>query len=291
MAESAPGYAGPFVITGLSGAGKTVLSRSLEDIGYLCVDNIPLQLVPQLFETTDDAARLVVVLDVRATGMISEFPRVFHDLKARWDGLRLVFVEASHEILRRRFSIARRPHPLRDRSVERAIADELESLREVRALSDLIVDTTNLSPHDLRRQILALAGIEDLETLELVEVQSFSYLQGVPPTASLVFDVRFLPNPYFEKSLRALAGDDPRVREWLDTHGEVHEAFERLMDLISFLLPRYRHELKSQLTIAVGCTGGRHRSVYMAERMAAFLRDGGHQVEVRHRDKDRWRYS
>lgn len=290
MPESSA-YVGPFVITGLSGAGKTVLSRSLEDIGYLCVDNIPLQLVPQLFEITDEAERLVVVLDVRATGMISDFPSVFHKLKSRWDGLRLVFVEASHEILRQRFSIARRPHPLRDRSIERAIADELTSLAEVRAIADLIVDTTNLSPHDLRRQVLALAGNEDVETLTLVEVQSFSYLQGVPPTASLVFDVRFLPNPYFEKSLRALPGDDPLVREWLGTHGEVHEAFTRVMDLITFLLPRYRSELKSQLTIAVGCTGGRHRSVYMAERIAELLRETGHHVEVRHRDKDRWRYS
>jgi len=284
-------FAGPFVITGLSGAGKTVLSRSLEDIGYLCVDNIPIQLVRSLFETTEQPERLVVVLDVRATGMSQDFPGLFHHLKARFDGLRLVFVEASHEILQRRFSIARRPHPLRDRSIERAIADEHESLIAVRELADLIVDTTNLSPHDLRRQMLSLAAGEEVEPLELVEVQSFSYLQGVPPTASLVFDVRFLPNPYFEKSLRSLPGDDPRVRAWLDTHGEVTEAIGRLTDLIGYLLPRYRHELKSQLTIAVGCTGGRHRSVSVAERIAEYLRQGGHQVELRHRDKDRWRYT
>jgi UPF0042 nucleotide-binding protein len=291
MAMTEGGFQGPFVITGLSGSGKTVLSRGLEDLGYLCVDNIPLELVPELFSTAEeDLRRLVVVLDVRARGLTEKFPEVFKELSDSHQTVRVVFVEASPEVLLRRFSIARRPHPLRDRSLEQAIADERQALQQLRALADLVVDTTNLSPHDLKRQILSLAGAGLAEQPLTVEVQSFSYLQGVPPTASLVFDVRFLPNPYFEDELRSLAGDDPPVVEWLDRFPEVAEAIQRITELALFLLPRYGHELKSDLVIAVGCTGGRHRSVFVAQRVARGLEDAGYEVLVHHRDKDRWRY-
>ena len=286
------GFAGPFVITGLSGAGKTVLSRSLEDLGYLCVDNIPLELVPLLFARTEgEMRRLVVVLDVRTRGMIQLFPDFYRELKASYGDLRLIFVEAAPEVLLRRFSVARRPHPLRDLPLERAITEERSSMAEFRELADLIIDTTDLSPHDLRRRMLALAEIEPERPGLAIEVQSFSYMQGVPATASLVCDVRFLPNPFFQQELRALSGDDKAVRAWLDRFPEVDEAVGRIMDLISFLLPRYVEEMKSHLTIALGCTGGKHRSVYVAERVAAALREAGHEVVVHHRDKERWRYS
>jgi UPF0042 nucleotide-binding protein len=269
-----------------------VLSRSLEDLGYLCVDNIPLELLPELFaKAEEDLSRLVVVLDVRARGLTEKFPEIFSELSDRCEALRIVFVEASPEILLRRFSIARRPHPLRDRSLEQAIADERESLDGVRKLSDLHIDTTHLSPHDLKRQIVSLAGAAESGQQPTIEVQSFSYLQGVPPTASLVFDVRFLPNPYFENDLRALAGDDDEVVEWLGAFDEVHDAVRRITDLVLYLLPRYGHELKAEVTIAVGCTGGRHRSVYVAQRLAGRLVESGHEVIVHHRDKDHWRYS
>jgi UPF0042 nucleotide-binding protein len=283
-------YVGPFVITGLSGAGKTILSRSLEDIGYLCVDNIPLDLVIDLFDRTEgDRRQLVVVVDVRAKGLTTKLPTIYRQLVGRYPGLRLIFVEASPEMLLRRFSVARRPHPLRDRSLEQAIADERRDLQQVRSLADLIIDTTGLSPHDLRRHVLGLAGVDGAQQLVAIEVQSFSYLQGVPPTASLVFDVRFLPNPFFEASLRSLAGDDPAVVEWLDASPQVDEAMERIAELLSYLLPRYANELKTQLYIAFGCTGGRHRSVYVAERAALMLRKLGYEVAVHHRDKERWR--
>lgn len=284
-------YVGPFIVTGLSGAGKTILSRSLEDIGYLCVDNIPLDLVPDLFERTEgDRRRLVVVVDVRAQGLTTKLPAVYRRLAEHYHGLRLIFVEASPEMLLRRFSVARRPHPLRDRNLEQAIADERRDLDEVRALADLVLDTTNLSPHDLRRHVLSLAGVDRVLTLlSSIEVQSFSYLQGVPPTASLVFDVRFLPNPFFEDGLRALAGDDPEVARWLDASAEVSSALDRILGLLVYLLPRYANELKTHLSIAFGCTGGRHRSVFVAERIAAKLRDKGFEVAVHHRDKQRWR--
>jgi len=292
MSGSEGKFNGPFVITGLSGAGKTVLSRSLEDIGYLCVDNIPLDLVPQLFSRTEEEMdRLAVVLDVRTRGMIQLFSESFRTLRKRYAGLRLIFVGASPEVLLRRFSVARRPHPLRDLGLEQAIGEEMKLLKEVRELADLVVDTTVLSPHDLRRQMLSLAGgSQDRQPLT-VEVQSFSYLQGVPATASLVFDVRFLPNPFFEESLRSLAGNDEPVAEWLGRFDEVDEAFRRVMDLISYLLPRYAEEMKTHVGIAMGCTGGRHRSVFMAERVAKALKKEGHDVVVHHRDKERWRYS
>jgi UPF0042 nucleotide-binding protein len=290
VTEDEARFNGPFVITGLSGAGKTVLSRSLEDIGYICVDNIPLDLVPLLFaRTTEELERLAVVLDVRTPGMIQLFEEFYGELQGHYEGVRLIFVEASPEILLRRFSVARRPHPLRDLSLEQAIAEERETLQAVRTLADLLFDTTGISPHDLRRQILELAGGERDRQPLTIEIQSFSYLQGVPATASLVFDVRFLPNPFFEPSLRSLAGDDEPVAEWLGESSEVKEAFSRIQDLISYLLPQYAEELKSHLGIALGCTGGRHRSVYMAERVAGALRDDGHEVVVHHRDKERWR--
>jgi UPF0042 nucleotide-binding protein len=290
VTEDEARFNGPFVITGLSGAGKTVLSRSLEDIGYICVDNIPLDLVPLLFaRTTEEIERLAVVLDVRTPGMIQLFEEFYGELQGHYEAVRLIFVEASPEILLRRFSVARRPHPLRDLSLEQAIAEERETLQAVRTLADLLFDTTGISPHDLRRQILELAGGERDRQPLTIEIQSFSYLQGVPATASLVFDVRFLPNPFFEPSLRSLAGDDEPVAEWLGESSEVKEAFSRIQDLISYLLPQYAEELKSHLGIALGCTGGRHRSVYMAERVAGALRDDGHEVVVHHRDKERWR--
>jgi UPF0042 nucleotide-binding protein len=233
----------------------------------------------------------VVVLDIRTPGMIQRFPEFFQELKKIIGSLRLIFVEASPQVLLRRFSVARRPHPLRDLSLEQAITEERNALDGVRSLADVVFDTTELSPHDLRRQVLALAGGgRETQTMTL-DVQSFSYQQGVPATASLVFDVRFLPNPFFEEELRAFSGDDRPVAEWLGEFPEVDEAVSRILDLISYLLPRYAAELKTNLGIALGCTGGRHRSVYVANRVAQTLREQGHEVVVHHRDKERWRYS
>jgi len=284
-------FRGPFVITGLSGSGKTVLSRSLEDLGYVCVDNIPLELVPELFSTSKaELEKLVVVVDVRTRGLTEKFAEILRELSEVCSALRVVFVEATPIVLMRRFSIARRPHPLRDRSLEQAIADERASLMPVRELADLIIDTSQLTPHDLKRQILSLAaGSTDTTQKMVVAVQSFSYLQGAPVTASVVFDVRFLPNPYFQDELRSLAGDDEAVVEWFGRFPEVDEAIGRLVDLLLYLLPRYAHELKAEVTIAVGCTGGRHRSVFVAQRIARAVREAGYDVVVHHRDRDRWR--
>jgi len=283
-------FYGPFIITGLSGAGKTVLSRSLEDIGYHCVDNIPLGLVVQLFENTADISRLVVVLDVRTEGFAQGFPEIRERLQERWPDLRVIFVEASPEVLLRRFSVARRPHPLRDLKLADAIAREAEELVGLRDTSDVIIDSSQLNPHELRRRALGLGGLEDARKLMTVDVESFSYLHGVPPIASLVFDVRFLPNPYFIDELRELPGDSEKVETWMEQFSEVDQAVRLLTGIVLELLPRYAAELKSHITIATGCTGGRHRSVFMAKRLANAVGKAGYRVSLHHRDKDRWRY-
>ena len=289
--RSDPSFYGPFVITGLSGSGKSVLSRSLEDIGYTCVDNIPLDLLLNLFQLgRDELERLVVVLDVRTEGFASRFPDIYQTLVAKWPDLRLIFVEAAPSVLLRRFSIARRPHPLRGRNLELAIGEEQERLEPIRGLAEIVIDSTGLNPHELRRQALRIAGVSDPRELLSLDVESFSYLHGVPPTASLVFDVRFLPNPYFVPELRALPGDSDEVMTWMDQFPEVREAVEQILSITLDLLPKYGAELKTHLTIALGCTGGRHRSVFMATRIAEAVKSAGYSVSLNHRDKNRWRF-
>ncbi len=283
--------AGPFVITGLSGSGKSVLSHSLEDLGYHCIDNIPLDLLEALFERYDrvsEVASLAVVLDVRTRGFSERFPSILERLRERYGSLQLLFVEASEDVLLRRYSVTRRPHPLR-LEPQAAVKAEMEFLLPIRQLADVVLNTSALSPHELKRTILALVGIEDPRELLSLSVESFSYLGGVPPVASLVFDVRFLPNPFFVEELRLLNGDHPTLQEWFQRHDEVAEAIDKISDLVLHLLPRYAHELKSHVSIAVGCTGGRHRSVYVASRLTEVISEAGYDVRLSHRDRDRRR--
>ena len=281
--------AGPFVVTGLSGSGKSVLSRSLEDLGYHCIDNIPLDLIEELFARSDsesEVASLVVVLDVRTRGFSARFPEILERLRERYPKLRLLFVEASQEVLLRRYSVSRRPHPLRLEPQE-AFTAEMEALLPIRQLSDVVLNTSALNPHELKRTVLALVGVEDPRSLLTLSVESFSYLGGVPPVASLVFDVRFLPNPFYEERLRAHTGDDPVLVEWFEGHDEVRESLQKITDLVLYVLPRYASELKSHVSIAVGCTGGRHRSVFVATRLATAISDAGYEIRLSHRDRDR----
>ncbi len=281
---------GPFVLTGYSGSGKTVLSRGLEDIGFHCVDNVPLEVVEDVFHCLEsELERVAVVLDVRTQGFAERFPGVLEKLRERFPGLRLVFVEASPSVLLHRYSVSRRPHPLAAPSLPEAIERECESLEEIRGMADLVIDSSQLEPLELRKQALTLGGLARLEELMLLGVESFSYLHGVPSDASLAFDVRFLPNPYYRRELRQLPGDDPAVVEWLESHPEVQDTVKQLASLVLDLVPRYARELKSRLTVAVGCTGGRHRSVYVATRIAEELSRAGYKVALHHRDRDRWR--
>ncbi len=281
---------GPFILTGYSGSGKTVLSRGLEDIGFHCVDNVPLEVVEDVFRCLEDELdHVAVVLDVRTPGFSERFPEILARLRDVYPSLKLVFVEASLQILLHRYSISRRPHPIRSVSLRDAIRAECDSLIEIRALADIVIDSSQLEPLELRRQALALGGLIELRNLMVLEVESFSYLHGVPSDASLAFDVRFLPNPYYIPELRPLPGDHPKVVEWLESHEDVGAIVGRLSDLVLELVPRYASELKSRLTVAVGCTGGRHRSVYVASRIAERLESSGYTVALHHRDRDRWR--
>lgn len=290
MAEPAADGCGPLVVTGYSGSGKTILSRGLEDIGYHCVDNVPLELVADVFRVLEeDLGHLVVVLDVRTPRFAEQFPETLRELKRAFPSTRLVFVETSKDVLIQRYSVTRRPHPLQAPSLAEAIEGERISLYEVRQMADVTIDSSQLEPLELRRQALLLGGLADTRDLMILGVESFSYLKGVPSDASLVFDVRFLPNPYYLDDLRALGGDHPDVARWFEQFEEVRGTLRKITGLVLDLVPRYADELKSRLTIAVGCTGGRHRSVYVAAQLAAALAKKQYQVSLHHRDRDRWR--
>lgn len=277
------------VVSGLSGSGKSVVTRCFEDLGYRCVDNLPLELIEPLFAQvrSTPSQPWVVVVDVRAPGFATGAPGLICRLKQHHPGLRLVFVEASDDAIERRFSETRRPHPYRSLPLREAIAQERADLAPVRAVADEVLDTSGLSPHELRALVAARFGSTDLALPLVVRCESFGYRYGLPPDANLLFDVRCLPNPYFVPELQPLPGDDARVREWLDAQPQVAATWERIRDLCDLLMPAYRREGKSWVLLAFGCTGGRHRSVYFAERMAAHLSGRQWAVTVHHRDRDR----
>jgi len=287
-----PSARGRFVVlTGLSGAGKSQAIRALEDLGYFCVDNLPTQLVPTLaaLSRREGAVlpKVALVIDVREGGFLREFPRVWRSLK-RTPGLdpMLIFLEASHETLVRRFSETRRPHPLaHGRPVVERILAERRRLGAIRALADEIIDTTHLTVHQLRERFMRFAAAEGATRPLLVTLLSFGFKFGVPLDADIVFDVRFLPNPHFVPALKPKTGKDRPVVKFLMQQPLTQPFLDKLVDLLKFLLPEYVREGKAYLTIAIGCTGGRHRSVMVAEYLAKALAGAdGVQLRVRHRD-------
>ena len=279
------------VVTGLSGAGKSQAIRALEDLGYFCVDNLPTQLIPTLANLSKrgsaDLPKVALVIDVREGSFLRDFPRVWKRLKSTpgVDPL-LIFLEASHETLVRRFSETRRPHPLaHGRSVVEGLKTERLKLQKIRELADEIVDTTHLTVHQLRERFLGFSAARSPRQKLLVTLLSFGFKHGLPVDADLVFDVRFLPNPHFVDRLRPLTGRDAAVVKFLERQPLTGEFLERLRDLLLFLVPQYVLEGKSYLTIAIGCTGGRHRSVMVAEALKPHLsKVSGVRVHVRHRD-------
>ncbi len=277
------------VVTGLSGAGKSVVTRCFEDLGYRCVDNLPLELIEPLFAHVwqGSGAPWVVVVDVRTPGFTDAFPGLIARLRVAYPEVRLVFAEATTEAIVRRFSETRRPHPYRGMALAAAVARERAELEPVRALADETLDTTGLTPHELRAEVAARFGSTELALPMVVRCESFGFRYGLPPDANLVFDLRFLPNPHFVPELRPLPGDHADVVAWLEGQPEVGETFGRIRDLVAALLPAYRREQKSYLVVAFGCTGGRHRSVYFAERLARELSAERWVVAVQHRDRDR----
>jgi UPF0042 nucleotide-binding protein len=277
------------VVTGMSGAGKSIVTRCFEDLGYRCVDNLPLELIEPLFAQIWESpgAPWAVVVDVRTHGFTGEFPQLIARLKVSYPDVRLVFVEASTEAIVQRFSETRRPHPYRSMALAEAVVRERAELEPVRALADAKLDTTGLTPHELRAEVAARFGSTELALPMVVRCESFGFRYGLPPDANLVFDLRFLPNPHFVPELRTLPGDHPDVCAWLEKEPEVEGTFNRIRDLVVALLPAYKREQKSYLVVAFGCTGGKHRSVYFADRLARHLSRTHWVVTLVHRDRDR----
>lgn len=279
------------ILTGLSGSGKTQAIRALEDLGYFCIDNLPTQLIPTIAElSTREGSgldKVAIVVDVREGGFLAQFPRIYRRLKAQAHvDPRLIFLEASDATLLRRFSETRRPHPLApDRSVKEGIAEERRKLKDIRAMADLVVDTSKLTVHDLREHFMKMSRDERGRADMVVNVVSFGYKNGVPVDADLVFDVRCLPNPYFVNGLRELTGRDRPVMRYMKRQPATQNFLDNLASFLTFALPQYVAEGKSYLTIAIGCTGGRHRSVMIAEALRKSLQSvKGIRLRVQHRD-------
>ena len=283
------GPAAPFVVlTGLSGAGKSEAIRALEDLGYFCVDNLPTSLVTtfaDLAGRNGSVQRAAVVVDMRDQRFLKEFPRVLRELRRRQAlGAVVIFLEATDEALVRRFSETRRPHPVApDRSVIEGILEERARLETIKKTADKVFDTSDLTVHELRRAFMDLSRGTDTQLI--VTLVSFGYKHGIPVESDLLLDVRFLPNPHFVPALRPLTGKDKDVQAYLEQSDATHTFLDKTTDLLRFLIPRYAHEGKSYLTVGVGCTGGRHRSVVIAERLRRRLtRVEGVRLRVRHRD-------
>jgi UPF0042 nucleotide-binding protein len=281
----------PFIVlTGLSGSGKSQAIRALEDLGYFCVDNLPTTLIPTLAKLSlragGDIEKVAIVVDVREGEFLSSFPNIFRQIRKmpRLNAI-LIFLEASHAALVRRFSETRRPHPLApDRSVTEGIRDERSRLNVIRDLADEIVDTSDMTVHELRQFFMGLSRERSSARL-VITLLSFGFKHGVPVDADLVFDVRCLPNPHFVPTLRRRTGRDKAVADFLEREPATREFMNRLEAYLRYVVPFYIAEGKAYLTIAIGCTGGRHRSVMIAERLRKPLAElGVSRVRVRHRD-------
>jgi UPF0042 nucleotide-binding protein len=274
-------------ITGLSGSGKTHVLRALEDLGWFCVDNLPSALVPrfaELIRASPELRRSALGLDVRERGFPRVFPRLLQALRPRLKAS-LLFLEADEKVLLRRFSETRRPHPMAvDEPAIEGIREERLALRPIRKIADQIIDTSDFTVHQLREYVRERYGLRERRVEFVVTVESFGYKYGVPLDADLVFDVRFLPNPNFVPRLKRLTGSHPEVVRYMRRQQETGALLRRLRAFLSWVIPRYIREGKSYLTIGIGCTGGRHRSVMIANALARALKSDDYHVRVRHRD-------
>jgi RNase adapter protein RapZ len=276
------------ILTGLSGAGKSTILKTFEDLGFYCVDNLPVGLIRTFAELPtggeEGIARAALLVDAREGEQLERLPQVIRAL--RQDGVRadLLFIEASDEALLRRFSETRRPHPLGyDRPVTEGLKRERKLMAPIRRVADLIIDTTKFNVHELRQFVRRKFESTD-ERPMLVSLVSFGYKYGIPADADLVFDVRFLPNPQFVPRLRRYSGKDRRVASYIRGFPQTSEFLRRIEGLLVYLMPHYIREGKSYLTIGFGCTGGRHRSVMLAEAMRKLLARRGYSTKVIHRD-------
>jgi UPF0042 nucleotide-binding protein len=280
------------ILTGVSGSGKTTALRALEDGGFYCVDNLPVVLLEKLLElsehTAGEVSRIAVVVDAREGRFLGEAPRIIEDVRRRGGDVIVLFLDASDEALVRRYSETRRRHPLAGEggSVPEGIANERDALAGLKAIADEVVDTTRLNVHELKRLVHSRFASSEAEGMGVTLV-SFGFRSGLPAHADLVFDVRFLPNPFFVPELKPFPGTDPRVREFVLGQPDAQAFLARVEDLAAFLIPRFRSEGKTYLTVAIGCTGGKHRSVALAAELAARLARREIPVRVWHRDVEK----
>ncbi|HUB02803.1 MAG TPA: RNase adapter RapZ [Terriglobales bacterium] len=276
------------IITGMSGSGKASALKAFEDLGYYCVDNLPVELIPRFAELamqSGEIPRTALVVDVREGAQLEKLPAILKSVR-HMIPTRVIYLEASDPVLLRRFSETRRPHPLgTGTTVRSSLRAERRHLRAIRAIADLVIDTSKFNVHELRAHLTdRFTHSSGKEHSILVSCVSFGFKHGVPDDADLVFDVRFLPNPHFVPEFRPLTGRDPRVAKYIRSFPQTKEFINRISDLLVYLLPHYVREGKSYLTISFGCTGGQHRSVMIAEDVGERLKKAGYKVKVVHRD-------
>jgi UPF0042 nucleotide-binding protein len=281
------------ILTGLSGSGKSTVLKAFEDMGFYCVDNLPVDLIPMFAEIHShgegEFPRAALLVDAREGAQLEKLPAIYRHLRKNHP-MTLVFIDASEDALLRRYSETRRPHPLemggKDASVRESLSRERALMDPIRKMADVLIDTSKFNVHELRQFVTERFMSADKRPM-LVSVVSFGYRYGVPPDADLVFDVRFLPNPHFVPALRPLTGKDPRVKRFIRSFPQSGEFLRRIESLLAYLIPHYIREGKSYLTIAIGCTGGKHRSVMMAEALRIALGKHHHPAKVVHRDLDK----
>jgi UPF0042 nucleotide-binding protein len=278
------------VVTGMSGSGKGTVLKAFEDLGFFCIDNLPVLLIPKFIEVFNvsggEVRRAAIVIDVRAGEKLLDLEKIVGEIRKSAFHLFVLYLEASDDVLVRRFSETRRPHPLSSgRPLGEAIRMERRRLRKLRELADVTIDTSDYTVHQSKALVMErFRGHPRSSTLN-VNLLSFGYKNGIPREADLLFDARFLPNPYFVPRLKGLSGRDRKVVRYLRSFPQTKEFVKRVSDLLQYLLPHYVREGKSYLTVAVGCTGGRHRSVFVIEELAKVLRGKRRSVHVQHRDE------
>jgi len=275
------------IITGISGSGKASVLKAFEDLGYYCVDNLPVELIPRFAELVRETEErnAALVVDIREGEKLDRLPRILKELKNQMRTT-VVYLEADDAVLVRRYSETRRPHPLGQReSVQKSLQDERARLESIRKMADMVIDTSKFNVHELRAHVIEAFQHESGKPKTiLVSTVSFGFKKGVPEDADLVFDVRFLPNPHFVPELKPFTGRHPKVAKYIRSFPQTQEFIKRISELLIYLLPHYVEEGKSYLSIAFGCTGGQHRSVMIAEEVRKRLAKAGYRVKCEHRD-------
>ena len=277
------------IITGLSGSGKSTALAAFEDAGFYCVDNLPVDLLPKFLELpiqrATEISGLAFVMDLREKGFLAKYPSIFESLRQKSYGFKVLFLEAEEEILLQRYSQTRRHHPLSpDKGLLDGIRAEKAQLKDLRVIAETIINTSNLTVHQLKASIFKIAQKSKTHQTTRITILSFGYKYGVPLEADLVMDVRFLPNPYFVPELKTLDGETEPIQKYVLKNQSTRRFLKKYLDLLDYLIPLYEKEGKAYLTIAIGCTGGRHRSVVISGKLFEHLKKKGMSVEINHRD-------